>query len=387
MISKSLSPMNLFIYGASARAAAYSTRRANLIPWAADLFGDEDTKQCCAGFRKIDKLALHRCTAAHGVPAGPWIYTGGLENRPELVAAISRMRRLWGNSPEVLRKVRSPAMVRQVLQRRGISCPDVCDEPPTSLSSRRWLMKARAGSGGLGISYWTGTLPHGSQLARFYFQAFIEGEACAALFCAAGGDARLLGATKQLVGESTLHARPFQYCGSIGPLPLSPRLEKALVQLGKTLAAAFELRGLFGVDYITRDDLPWPVEINPRYTASVEVLELAHQWSLLDLHRHACESAGLTWSQAPDASRVIAKGIYFAPADLVFPRRGPWIDCLQRPWSSWTVPDYADIPRAGLAIDKHHPVLTFMIQGRSLNDCLEEMRRRATYLDQCMGAS
>ena len=45
--------------------------------------------------------------------------------------------------------------------------------------------------------------------------------------------------------------------------------------------SAFGLAGWFGVDFILRDGIPWPVEINPRYTASVEIHELASGRSLL----------------------------------------------------------------------------------------------------------
>ena len=55
--------------------------------------------------------------------------------------------------------------------------------------------------------------------------------------------------------------------------------------------SAFGLVGWFGVDYILRDGIPWPVEINPRYTASLEIHELASGRSLLPEHRHACEAS------------------------------------------------------------------------------------------------
>ena len=48
-----------------------------------------------------------------------------------------------------------------------------------------------------------------------------------------------------------------------------------LQQLGLDLARGCGLRGLFGVDFVLSEGVPWPVEINPRYTASVEVLEYA----------------------------------------------------------------------------------------------------------------
>ena len=51
------------------------------------------------------------------------------------------------------------------------------------------------------------------------------------------------------------------------------------------MSKAAGLRGLFGVDFVLRDGIPWPVEVNPRYTASVEVLEFAAGIRALTLHR------------------------------------------------------------------------------------------------------
>ncbi len=82
---------------------------------------------------------------------------------------------------------------------------------------------------------------------------------------------------------------PFLYRGSIGPWPIDATLAGRLRLLGDRLVSALGLVGWFGVDYVLHDGNPWPVEINPRYTASIEIHELAAGRSLLALHRRACE--------------------------------------------------------------------------------------------------
>ncbi len=77
------------------------------------------------------------------------------------------------------------------------------------------------------------------------------------------------------MGEPWLRAAPFHYCGSVGPVDCSPGLQEMLERLGNTLTASCQLRGIFGVNGVLRDGAFWPVEVNPRYTASVEVLEYA----------------------------------------------------------------------------------------------------------------
>src|SRR5207245_906250 len=125
--------------------------------------------------------------------------------------------------------------------------------------------------------------------------------------------ARLIGITRQWIG---IEGSPFAYRGSVGPLPVPESLASRLQALGDALVVGFGLVGWFGVDYCLRDGIPWPVEINPRYTASLEIHELASGRSFLAEHERA--SAGSTTAALgpagtdPQRSRVIAKLIVYA---------------------------------------------------------------------------
>ncbi len=75
---------HLLIFGASARAAAFSALRAKLLPWCADLFSDRDLQACCPSIRVPAASYPHAFVklAAEDL-RGPWMYTGGLENYPK----------------------------------------------------------------------------------------------------------------------------------------------------------------------------------------------------------------------------------------------------------------------------------------------------------------
>jgi predicted ATP-grasp superfamily ATP-dependent carboligase len=142
--------MNLIIIGASARAAAFSAHRAGLRPWCVDLFGDADLARRFPVRRiPLDNYPHGLLRALADAPDGPVLYTGGLENYPGLIARINRP--LWGNSPEVLRRVRSPYVLDDMLRRHGLPALALRADPPSAADSRRWLLKPLAGSGGLGI--------------------------------------------------------------------------------------------------------------------------------------------------------------------------------------------------------------------------------------------
>jgi hypothetical protein len=50
------------------------------------------------------------------------------------------------------------------------------------------------------------------------------------------------------------------------------------------------LRGLFGCDFIVNAGTPWLTEVNPRYTAAMELAEHRLQASLVALHVRACQA-------------------------------------------------------------------------------------------------
>ena len=384
---------SFIILGASTRAAAFSALRAGLQPTCADLFADLDLADRCdvsqiAGTEYPDGLELAALSAA----PGPWAYVGALENHPELVERIARRRPLLGNGPKVLRRARDPFEIAAFLTRVGLPCPRVQRLGERPAPDERWLVKPCAGAGGRGVREYQVlqdvrqysvlrtqdsesdacvSAPH-----SHYLQQRIDGPSCAATFVADGKRAMLLGLTRQLVGEPELHAKPFHYCGSIGPLPIDGRMQENLAQLGHVLAAEFGLLGLFGVDGILADGEFWPVEINPRYTASVEVLELALGVATMTLHRDACtrgaipaESAAIGRRLSTEKGNMLGKAILFSSEsievrDLSGYLRDP-LDCTSR----WPVPRIADVPRAGEQFAAGQPICTVFARGHSVDAC------------------
>ena len=115
---------DVLIIGASARAAAFSAMRCGMRPHCADHFADRDLAAVCPVERvDIGQGAEGFAAAAESLPPSPWFYTGGLENHPALVDRISRRHHLWGVGADVLRRVRDPLAVAEVLAAAGIPAP------------------------------------------------------------------------------------------------------------------------------------------------------------------------------------------------------------------------------------------------------------------------
>ena len=352
----------LLILGASARAAAFSALRAGFQPLCLDLFADTDLAQVCP-VQRITSGYPHALPAlCQQQPPAPWIYTGGLETRPTLVQRIARDRPLWGNGARVLRRARDPFLVHRLLTAAGLPVPEVRSSPPSSADST-WLIKTRTHVGGNGIRPYTPDATPST--APAYYQQWIDGMPAAAIYIATEAGTRLVGLTLQLVGMPWLHARRFHYCGSIGPLEITSSLKQVLQRLGEVLTYGCGLRGLFGVDGILQGDEFWPVEINPRYTASVEVLERATGWRALAEHALAFASNAEEVSGQGTHS-MVGKAILFAQHRLTFPTLQNHLD------HGW--PCFADIPTSGTLIEPGQPILSFFVRENSVPECLAKLR-------------
>jgi predicted ATP-grasp superfamily ATP-dependent carboligase len=359
------------ILGVSARAAAFSALRCGMRPYCVDSFADRDLAAACpverVDFaRGVDRFA----DVAESLPPSPWFYTGGLENHPELVERISRRHHLWGVGAVALRGVRDPVMVAKVLGASGLPAAEVRVDPRGLPRDGSWLVKPLASGGGIGVEPFVGLEIAG--LPTNYYQRRIEGPSFSALFIGDPGRARLAGVARQWIGG--VPGRPFAYRGGIGPCRLREGLAMRLREQGDCLATAFGLVGWFGVDYVLRDGIPWPVEVNPRYTGSVEIHELATGRPLLPEHRTACEGimspAGNPEREGQPRSLVVAKWVVYASRRLVVPEMA---------WDDERIDDtdavVADIPAPGACIEAGEPVMTLLATDSHAGSCRARLRR------------
>jgi predicted ATP-grasp superfamily ATP-dependent carboligase len=371
-------PHDLLILGASARAAAMSAARCGINTCAGDYFADRDLAALCAVTRIDPQFADQQFLAlADSLPRSPWLYTGGFENRRELVEIISRKHLLWGMPAHVLRGVRDPIAVADVLDRAGLPHPGVRTDPSALPHDGSWLVKPLASGGGRGISAFTGTRP--VELSAYYYQERIDGPSYSAMFIGDGRAAGFLGASRQWLGTA---GEPFVYSGGIGPWTLGDRLRTRVCEIGDRLAAAFGLIGWFGVDFILHNHEPWPVEVNPRYTASVEIHELASGISQLPIHRAFCEGPTKTSVKAIESmiqpTRIVAKRILYATGPLIAPDIRVDDNALNPPRAS-AMEALADIPWPGTRFEAGDPFFTILAADETVAACEERLGRLAAH--------
>lgn len=374
----------IFIAGATCRSAAESAVRAGFDVTAADLFGDRDLRRCAATSiirdypRGIEGIARH-------VPARYWMYTGGLENHARLVAIVSRHHFLLGNGPGVLRRVRDPGQLRSALSNADLPFPETRSEtPPHGPAS--WLRKPRWSCGGMHVTKWKpGKLEKddhfeagGGQTNSYWYQRCIRGPVFGVLFIAGQGRAQLMGVTRLLAGCEWAGAGRYQYVGSIGPIELDRCYTVQLRRLGACLASEFSLCGLFGVDIVLQQGRPWTLEVNPRFTASVEVIERAASWGAVQSHVTACINGEIP--SPLDAPRQLhGKAIVYATESGI--ARESFCNSLDRMnCGDRSTPPFADLPQPGTLVRSGQPILTVFAKGADPADVYRRLRTRAGWV-------
>jgi uncharacterized protein len=350
----------------SARMLAELAVREGHAVVAVDHFGDLDLRRLCPSVPVRRGGMAGLVEAAEAIDAPSVVYGAGLENRPDLVARLAAGRALLGCDPQTLERVRDPAVLGAALRDAGFAYPRTFpgEEAPAD-RARRWLRKPVRGGGGRGVRDWRG----GALRAGLVVQERIEGLPCSAAAVADGRSAALLGVSEQLVGRRALGTRGYAWCGNLAPARLPAPEQEALAQQAEAicahLAAAFGLRGLFGVDVVWDGDKAWVVEVNPRPTASLETLAAVHGLRPFTAHLEAC--AGRLPAPEPGRGTAAAgKAVVFATQHVRAPdTRG------------WSARGIRDVPHPGEPIAAGHPLCTLVATGETPEAVLAGLERRA----------
>ncbi|TWT38006.1 ATP-grasp domain protein [Posidoniimonas corsicana] len=349
----------LAIVGASVRAAAQSASRAGLDVVAADLFADADLREVGPA-TQIEDYPSGFCSWLEGVEADAWMYTGGLERWPALIDRMARLKPLWGVCGAPLRSARDLQILHAALAEAGIGFPETRPSSASLPLDGSWLCKADR--------VWELDRPNaaaaGLERGAVYQRRLTEqqGRPASVVFVLGDTWARTVGVTEQLIGPRH-GAAPFQYAGSVGPLEVGRAVERQLKRLRETLRHDFELRGVVGVDLWLSDDEFWVLEVNPRYTASVEVLELSGATPVLGLH-------SLAFANEAPANALPASQPARAPAkkQILYARRALYVpDSVQlgaaSPGMGENAAWLADLPAGGQRFEPGDPILTVIARG------------------------
>jgi predicted ATP-grasp superfamily ATP-dependent carboligase len=353
------SPRRVLVAGVSTRALGESAARAGYAVTSLDAFGDLDQHPGVRALSLprdlgVEFNALRAARAAQNIYTDVVAYLAPFENHPSAIDALATGRALWGNSASVVRSARDPG----TLSRQG----DV-----SALGCARWLVKPRASGGGHGIRWWT---PGDAVPAGSYVQPYVEGLSSSIVFVAARGHTVPFGITTQLIGDGTFGATGFRYCGNLLVDP-SGASARAAMRLAECAARELDLVGVNCLDYITRaDGTVVPIELNPRWSASMELAERAYGLSVFGAHASACSLGRLPDFELAEAAHrrpSHGKAVLFARHDIVCGDTTPWLD-------DDTV---RDVPHPDEHIPAGRPVCTVFAHASTPDACYAALARRA----------
>jgi predicted ATP-grasp superfamily ATP-dependent carboligase len=356
---------HVLVAGCSTRAIAESAARAGFTVTAIDAFADLDQHPSVRALAVSTGFTPRACArASRVVHCDAVAYASSFENHPGAVRALARGRVLWGNAPDVLRAVRSPHLLAEAWSRHHLPAPALSGH-----GEGPWLLKPIASGGGVLIESWKPGTP---VPAGHYLQEFIEGEPGSVAFVASRHGVRVLGISRQLTGLKAFGASGFRYCGSIldGFMAAGSWMLRAGAALARAVTSDFGLTGVNGIDFVARGGVLYPVEVNPRWSASMELVERAHSVSVFAAHAEACTTGALPTFDgmtAPPIGRSIGKAVIFSRHDVTVGDTRPW--CIDG--------HVRDVPQPGTVIRMEDPVCTVFAEGLTPEGCRERLEQRA----------
>ncbi len=323
----------LLIIAPSARALA-TIARHRWRPWVIDQYGDLDTygvaervlciSPDCAG--RFPRDALLRGVSQYVEFAAPeklaCVVGGGFETDPDLLQRVGEQVSVLGSSAQVFCSIKQ--QLSQILtalsESSGLRVPRTLTGAPAGPGL--WLLKEAGAAGGAHVRWASSAAQAGPDT---YWQEFIPGASCSALFLADRARCVLCGVAKHLRSAVSRRA-PFRYEGAVVLPTCPPDLRPQLEALGVSVSRHLGVKGLFGVDFVlTAAGECVPVDINPRIVATLELY--ADSEKLLEQHFAACSGASLLYS-APDKQPSRVHQVVYARAAWAVPAGLNWPACV-----------------------------------------------------------
>lgn len=327
----------------------------------------------------------------------PLLLAGGMENDPEgLDRWIAKGLRCGVNGSQ-MRVLRDPVMWRRWAEASGVRTPEtLLHAPPghqlnanaTCDSGSIWLCKMRESAGGIGISIFD---PHehrdadtdrgkGQQMQHGrYWQRQVRGLPVGVTMISDSSSTQCIGAARAIQSHEIWGPTPFAYRGSIGPLTLDATWFEPLARFGERVRAETGLLGLWQADFIADEQALWLLEINPRWSASMELLADTHRHTLIRWHLAALRGESIARVEPLRSGTWMGKAIVYAPHEVI--PAASQLDALwHRRWNGWSMESendwrVADIPNTIATIPAGFPIATCMASGRDPDELLARLQR------------
>ena len=276
----------------SGRGVACSSQKFGCKVGIMDIFGDKDCLSTAVFWRHIgtcfpdqpdidskkflNSLPVFKINGFKGLIIG-----SGFEGKYDVLRKANEILPLYASPLSVFKCMENSILFFETLKSLGVPFPQV------SLSADSfkdvgsdWILKDLSSSGGLGIKKPFERKSKNSQ----YFQKLLPGTAVSLSFFADGKNVIPLGYSKPVTtSQSNL---PFVFCGLDGPIELNGSVDQEALRLSKLIVQKFKLKGFNGIDFLVSDNVVYVLDLNPRITASFEILQDSYSFCFFEKHIH-----------------------------------------------------------------------------------------------------
>ncbi|MBP2132583.1 putative ATP-grasp superfamily ATP-dependent carboligase [Methanomicrobium sp. W14] len=186
-------------------------------------------------------------------------------------------------------------------------------------------------------------------------QEIAEGIPCSVSCISDGKKAVAVSFNEQFIrgGSGEKH---YGFAGAV--TPFTHPFEDEIINTAEKAVSLSGCKGSVGVDFIASENGFCAVEINPRFQATMDIVEKSYGINLFSMHINACRGV-LPKSCVKSPLQYTARKVIFADCDIVVK------DDL-----SGLCPRIADVPCKGTLIDEGSAVLSVYGEGPSRSDAL-----------------
>jgi len=186
-------------------------------------------------------------------------------------------------------------------------------------------------------------------------QEYIFGLPASVSLISSNNETITLTLNEQLLGVNELGQKePFGYCGNVLPFVTKRSIMNRCENVAERIASHFGLIGSNGLDLvISEEGIPYVVEVNPRFQATLECVERVLGMNMVEAHIKACLQGKLP-TIAKKTARFCTRLILFAPQCLIMPDLSVF-------------EEVRDIPTSGVIIEKGEPVCSILIGDADRN--------------------
>jgi len=363
----------ILVIGYSVRHIVWSGWRAGYEMYAADAFGDVDTRSCAKRYFPLNPLQLHAqlddfeeiIREMDGVIIG-----SGFESADFGFLTEEDTKKILGNAPSEMKRISNKAWLSARLDELDIPKPltytgreIAADEAKAKQFEYPVVAKPSLGGGGTAnflCHHEKEVIRWAHQRPDFVYQDYIRGEHASVSLLSTTRKTISVSVNEQLIGLDSLYASgPFVYCGNISPFITTHSAR--MCEIAELLVKELGLLGSNGVDFVIADDGPYVIELNPRFQGSLDTVELSTDLNLVDAQVNAVKG---DLPERVEPKRYAAKAITFAK------REGIVIEEVE------IRSGIVDIPNKGRILKSGEPIATGIGIGNTRERALAEAMQR-----------